>query len=35
MNTFKYHSLEECLNENIPQSDLGEVKRLLYGRPDE
>ncbi len=33
--SFNYHNLEECLNKHIPASDLGEVKRLLYGRSKE
>lgn len=28
-------SLEDCLNKYIPKEELGEVKRILYGRSDE
>ncbi|KAJ6640019.1 Beta-ureidopropionase [Pseudolycoriella hygida] len=35
MNHFNFHDLEECLNKHIPANDLGEVKRLLFGRSDD
>ena len=30
-----FKSLEECLNKYIPENELKEVKRILYGRSDE
>lgn len=30
-----FKSLEECLNKYIPDKELKEVKRILYGRSDE
>jgi hypothetical protein len=27
-----FHGLEECLEKNIPEEELKEVKRILYGK---
>lgn len=35
MSGVELKSLEECLEKYIPTDELKEVKRILYGRPDE
>ncbi|XP_050324662.1 beta-ureidopropionase [Bactrocera neohumeralis] len=34
MSDFNLNSLEECLEKHIPQNELKEVKRILYGVPE-
>jgi hypothetical protein len=29
----KFESLEKCLEKNLPEDELKEVKRILYGKP--
>jgi hypothetical protein len=29
----KFESLEKCLEKNVPEDELKEVKRILYGNP--
>ena len=35
MSEFDFKSVEECLEKYIPQNELKEVKRVLFGREDE
>ena len=35
MSEMNLKSLEECLEKYIPENELKEVKRILYGRSDE
>lgn len=35
MSEISFKSLEECLNKYIPEGELKEVKRLIYGRSNE
>ena len=31
----EFESLEKCLESNLPEAELAEVKRILYGKPVE
>lgn len=35
MSDNKFVSVEETLKKYVPEAELKEVKRILYGRPDE